>query len=49
MNIAVETQLEFDFVNAGQFKFDFDDNIYFGTPNASQLITNVQLKNIINL
>lgn len=39
MNIAVETQLEFDFVNAGQFKFDFDDNIYFGTLNASQLIT----------
>jgi hypothetical protein len=39
MNTTIETQLEFNFVNAGQFKFDFDDNIYFGTPNSSQLIT----------
>lgn len=39
MNTTIETQLEFGFVNAGQFKFDSDDNIYFGTPNASQLIT----------
>ena len=47
MNTTIETQLEFDFVNAGQFKFDFDDNIYFGTPNASQLITIMPTNKIV--
>lgn len=47
MNTRTETQLEFDFMNSSQLKLDFDKNIYFGTSNASQLITFTPTKKII--